>query len=128
VEAKFLYLHDVPRRNSDAWGAAVRNLYCSEHEGRQTLRLDHNRLFARFGRPVRSSFSMRARLDERTRYKCSSGKKIAKRQMWRFGPSTESVIDKDLVILEQSAAISTNYSINAPTQGWSSGVTQVTST
>ncbi|UWR38610.1 DUF262 domain-containing protein [Sulfitobacter sp. W074] len=104
-EAKFLYLHDRSADEiSDALARAVRHTDTALNMIAGRLGLDHNRvLFARFAVPVMVRFlEMRGgRLNERTRDKLLFW--YVQSGMWgRFSASTESVIDKDLGILEQS--------------------------
>ncbi len=104
-EAKFLYLHDRSAEEiAGALARAVRHTDTALNMMAGRLGLDHNRvLFARFAVPVMVRFlEMRGgRLDERTRDKLLFW--YVQSGMWgRFSASTESVIDKDLGILEQS--------------------------
>lgn len=104
-EAKFLHLHDRSADDiSTALDRAVRHTDTALNLIAGRLGLDHNRvLFARFAIPVMVRFVDQhgGRLDERTRDKLLFW--YVQSGMWgRFSASTESVIDKDLGILEQS--------------------------
>lgn len=104
-EAKFLHLHDRSADDiSAALDRAVRHTDTALNLIAGRLGLDHDRvLFARFAIPVMVRFLDQhgGRLDERTRDKLLFW--YVQSGMWgRFSASTESVIDKDLGILEQS--------------------------
>ncbi|MEX3314637.1 DUF262 domain-containing protein [Sulfitobacter sp. PS-8MA] len=104
-EAKFSYLHDrTAEEISGALARAVRHTDTALNMIAGRLGLDHNRvLFSRFAIPVMVRFldMNNGRLDGRTRDKLLFW--YVQSGMWgRFSASTESVIDKDLGILEQS--------------------------
>ncbi len=103
-EAKFLHLHDHDTLEiSGALKKTVRHIDSILNMIGGRLGLDHDRvLFSRFAIPVMARFldTHDGKLDEKTRDKLlfwylQSG-------MWgRFSGSTESIIDKDLGILEE---------------------------
>lgn len=104
-EAKFLYLHDKEADEiSRALKSAVRHIDTCLNMIGGRLGLDHERvLFARFAIPVMVRYldTHGGRLDEKTRDKLLFW--YVQSGMWgRYSASTESTIDKDLGILEQS--------------------------
>lgn len=104
-EAKFQYLHDQsPESIADALKRAVRHTDTALNMIAGRLGLDHDRvLFSRFAIPVMVRFldTQGGQLDERTRDKLLFW--YVQSGMWgRFSASTESVMDKDLGILDQS--------------------------
>ncbi|MDE4099222.1 GmrSD restriction endonuclease domain-containing protein [Phaeobacter gallaeciensis] len=104
-EAKFLYLHDKSAEAiADALKRAVRQTDAVLNMIAGRLGLDHDRvLFSRFAIPVMVRYldTHGGKLDEKTRDKLLFW--YVQSGMWgRFSASTESVIDKDLGILEQS--------------------------
>ena len=104
-EAKFLYLHDKNSEQiADALKRASRHIETSLNMIAGRLGLDHDRvLFSRFAIPVMVRFLdvHQGPLDEKTRDKLLFW--YVQSGMWgRFSASTESVIDKDLGILDES--------------------------
>ena len=104
-EAKFLHLHDKDADEiADALKRAVRHIDTSLNMIAGRLGLDHDRvLFSRFAIPVMVRYldTHGGRFDEKTRDKLLFW--YVQSGMWgRFSASTESVIDKDLGILDQS--------------------------
>ena len=104
-EAKFLYLHNKEADDiSGALKSAVRHIDTCLNMIGGRLGLDHERvLFARFAIPVMVRYldTHGGRLDERARDKLLFW--YVQSGMWgRYSASTESTIDKDLGILDQS--------------------------
>ncbi len=104
-EAKFLFLHDRRAEEiSDALKRAVRHIDTALNLIAGRLGLDHDRvLFSRYALPVMVRYidTRGGKLDEKTRDKLLFW--YVQSGMWgRFSASTESVIDKDLGILDQS--------------------------
>lgn len=104
-EAKFLYLHDKGAEDiAGALKSAVRHIDTCLNMIGGRLGLDHERvLFARFAIPVMVRYldTHGGRLDEKTRDKLLFW--YVQSGMWgRYSASTESTIDKDLGILDQS--------------------------
>lgn len=104
-EAKFLYLHDKGADEiSEALKSAVRHIDSCLNMIGGRLGLDHERvLFARFAIPVMVRYldTHGGKLDEKTRDKLLFW--YVQSGMWgRYSASTESTIDKDLGILDQS--------------------------
>jgi len=104
-EAKFLYLHDKGADEiSDALKSAVRHIDSCLNMIGGRLGLDHERvMFARFAIPVMVRYldTHGGKLDEKTRDKLLFW--YVQSGMWgRYSASTESTIDKDLGILDQS--------------------------
>ena len=104
-EAKFQYLHDKTADDiAGALKSAVRHVDTCLNMIGGRLGLDHDRvLFAKFAIPVMVRYLDRhgGQLDEKTRDKLLFW--YVQSGMWgRYSASTETVIDKDLGILEQS--------------------------
>jgi hypothetical protein len=104
-EAKFLHLHDKGAGDiASALKRAVRHIDSALNMIGGRLGLDHDRvLFSRFAIPVMVRFldTHGGKLDEKTRDKLLFW--YVQSGMWgRFSASTESIIDKDLGILDQS--------------------------